>query len=130
MTGEVDPREQEVADLGTRGGTIAGSKLGLDLVRLLADLGEHRARVVPIEADLAGLGLQFKRAGEGRERHRNPGEGACGFLAAEPIALLRSLRPFHALPQTLDRFCRETSFLAVHVRMSEQYVFANALGDG
>ena len=82
MTGKIDHREQEVAHLGTRVGTLAGSELGLNLVRLFTDLGEHRERVVPIEADLAGFGLQFERTGEGRERDRNAGEGACGFLAA------------------------------------------------
>ncbi len=129
MAGEVDHREQEVADLGTCGGTIAGSELGLDLVRLLADLGQHRERVVPIEADLAGLGLQFERTGEGRERDRNPGEGACGFLAVWHVALLRSLRPFDAFPQALDRFCRETSFLAEHVRMTPHELFGETLDD-
>src|SRR5262249_5229944 len=44
MTGKIDHREQEVAYLGTRVGTLAGSELGLDLVRLLTDLGEHRER--------------------------------------------------------------------------------------
>src|SRR5262249_53823610 len=129
MTGKVDHREQEVADLHTGGGTIAGSELGLDLVRLLADLGEHRERVVPIEADLARLGLQFERAGEGRERDRNAGEGACGFRAALPIVLFRSLRPFDALPQALDRLRRETSRLAEHVRMAAYELFGEALDD-
>src|SRR5262245_22379334 len=80
MAGEVDHREQEVADLGPGGGTIAGSELGLDLVRLLADLGQHRERVVPIEPDLAGFGLQLERTGEGRERERDAGKRACGFF--------------------------------------------------
>src|SRR5262249_24273331 len=106
MTGKVDHREQEVAELGNGGGTLAGSELGLDLVRLLADLGEPRERVVPIEAYLARLGLQFERTGEGRERDRNASEGACAFRAAEPTVLLRSLCPFDALPQTLDRLRR------------------------
>src|SRR5215831_15173894 len=129
MTGKVDHSEQKVADLGTGGGTIAGSELGLDLVRLLADLGEHRERVVPIEADLARLGLQFERAGKGRERDRNAGKRACGFRAAEPIVLLRALRPFDAFPQALDRLRRKTSRLAEYVRMTAHELFAEALDD-
>src|SRR5262245_9979133 len=129
MTGEVDHSKQKVADLGTGGGTIAGGELGLDLVRLLADLGEHRERVVPIEADLAGLGLQFERTGEGRERDRNAGKRACGFRAAEPIVLLRSLRPFDAFPQALDRLRRKASRLAEYMRMTAHELFGEALDD-
>src|SRR5262249_12509690 len=129
MAGKVDDREQEVADLGTGGGTIAGGGLGLDLVRLLAGLGEHRERGVPVEADFAGPGLPFERTGEGRERDRNAGEGACGFLAAWPIALLRSLRPFDAFPQALHRLRRETARLAEHVRMAPHELFGQALDD-
>src|SRR4029077_16452100 len=129
MAGEVDHREQEVADLGACRGTMAGSELGLDLVRLLADLGQHRERAVPIEADLAGLGLQFERTGEGRERDRNSGEGACGLRAAWPVALLGSFRAFDAFPQALGRFCRETSLLAEHVRMAPHELLGETLDD-
>ena len=51
MAGEVDHREQQIADLGRRFGRSPGVELGFDLVGLLADLGEHRARIVPVEAD-------------------------------------------------------------------------------
>ena len=37
-------------------------ELGFDFVGFLADLGEHRARVVPVEADLAGFLLELERA--------------------------------------------------------------------
>ena len=63
MAGEVDHREQQVADLGGGIAFIAGIELGFDFVGFLADLGEHGARVVPVEADPAGLVLQLEGAG-------------------------------------------------------------------
>ena len=69
----------------SRSPTSAG---GLRLLRLGASssasissassriFAQHGARIVPVEADLAGLGLQFERAGQGRERHRHAGERA------------------------------------------------------
>ena len=63
MAGEVDHREQQIADLGRRRGFVGAIELGFDLVGFLADFGEHRARVVPVEADAAGLVLQLQGAG-------------------------------------------------------------------
>src|SRR5215510_9205684 len=57
MTGQIDHREKEIADLGGCGPTITRGKLALDFVCLLADLGQYREGVVPIESDLAGFGL-------------------------------------------------------------------------
>jgi hypothetical protein len=65
MAGEVDHGKQQVADLGRRLTAPAGRDLGFDLVALLADLGQHRQRIVPVEADLAGFGLEIQGAGEG-----------------------------------------------------------------
>src|SRR5260370_31767435 len=57
MPREVDQREQEIAGLfGERLG-VATTEDGLDLVVLLADLLQHRARVVPVETDLRGPAL-------------------------------------------------------------------------
>ncbi len=59
MPRQVDNREQQVADFGGRAVTVAAVDIGLDLVRLFTDLGQHRERIVPIEPDLAGLLLKF-----------------------------------------------------------------------
>src|SRR5262245_20674177 len=116
MTGEVDHGEQEIADLRRRIGAVAGRQFRLDLVRLLTDLGKHRTRAVPVGTGLAGLGLQLERTGQGRERHRDAGEGAClarrvrflaGSLAA--IRLLGFLLGLDTLPKAFDRFRRETA---------------------
>jgi hypothetical protein len=64
MAREIDHREQQVADLCRGLGALAARDLGLDLGCLLADLRQHRHWVIPVEADLAGLGLQLERAGE------------------------------------------------------------------
>src|ERR1043166_5550952 len=60
MTRQIDHREQQIADflLGVVG--CAGIKRVFDLVGLLADLGEHGARIVPVEADTAGFILQLQ----------------------------------------------------------------------
>ncbi len=62
---EIGDREKQVADLVGKG--IAVVENGLDLLAFLADLGDDGARVVPIEADFAGLRLQFDGAGQGRD---------------------------------------------------------------
>ena len=54
----------------------AGVELGFDLVGFLADLGEHRARIVPVEADPAGLVLQLEGAGQRGQGDRHAGERA------------------------------------------------------
>jgi hypothetical protein len=55
-------------------------------------------RIVPVEANLAGLVLQFERAGEGGKRHRDSGERA---LPANFAALGLFLR-LDAFPRFFD----------------------------
>ena len=98
MAGKIDHREQEVADLAGRRRPISCGDLGLDLVRFLSDLGQHRERIIPIEADPAGFSLQFERARDGRECHRNAGEGGRHLLARSPICLLCTLLALDLLP--------------------------------
>ncbi len=56
MPRQIDGGKEKVADLG-RGTRLIAIKRLLDLVSLFADLAQHGARIVPIEADLARLGL-------------------------------------------------------------------------
>ena len=58
MPGQIDRGEQQIADLCGRR-AVAGIERGLDLVGFLADLAQHRARIVPVESDLAGLCLKL-----------------------------------------------------------------------
>ena len=82
---------------------LAGRDLGFDLVGFLADLGEHRQRIVPVEADLAGLGLQLQRAGEGRERRPARRRARPCVLGRSPPRLrsLGLLLGLDAVPQAL-----------------------------
>ncbi len=85
MPGKIDGSEQKVADFGRGRRVIRRSavELGLDLVDFLADFAQNGARIVPVESDLAGLSLQFQRAGEGGQHHRHAGKRAViGRLAA------------------------------------------------
>src|SRR5579863_1424661 len=59
MAGEIGDDEEKIADLVTNRFLIAEAQRLVDLVRLLAELGENRARVVPVEADLAGHLLEL-----------------------------------------------------------------------
>ena len=103
MAGQIDHGKQQIADLGRGLVAVAGGDLGFDLVALLADLGQHRHRIVPVEADLAGLGLQLQRAGEGGQRHRHAGQRARSpsRLAAAGGALGLFLG-LDAVPQAFD----------------------------
>ena len=58
MARKIDDGEQKIADFARGIGCIAIER-GFDLVGFLADFVQHRARIVPVEADLAGLVLQF-----------------------------------------------------------------------
>src|SRR5262245_46871021 len=113
MTGKIDNGEQEVADLGAGGLTVAGRQLRLDLVRLLANLGKDRARIVPVEPDLAGLGLQLERPGEGRERDRDAGKGTRDVrsltLSLVTIGLPSLFLGLDPVPQPLDAFRRKVA---------------------
>src|SRR6185437_4299108 len=57
---EIDHREQQIAEL-VLDARLFGLALDLvaQLVELLVDLGEHRRRVLPVEADARGALLQF-----------------------------------------------------------------------
>ena len=64
MAGEIDRGEQKIADFGC-GARFIVINLGLDLVGLFADFAQDGARIVPVEADPACLGLKLQSAGEG-----------------------------------------------------------------
>ena len=61
MPRQVDQREQQIAGFGSEFVGVATIERSLDLVGLFADLVQHRARIVPVEADSGGLALQFHR---------------------------------------------------------------------
>ena len=58
MTRQIDRREQEIAGLVGKLLRVAAIERRLDFVGLLADLGQHRPRIVPVETDDRGLVLQ------------------------------------------------------------------------
>ena len=105
VAGKIDPREQQVADLRRGGRAIARGELVLDLVRLLADLGEDGERIVPIKPDFTGLGLQFQCASEG---------GTPARAVSPPLAL----PPFPARSALLIRSHRPSTALGVRPRAS------------
>ena len=109
------------------GSALARRNFSLDLVCLLADLGEHSVRIVPVEADHAGLGLQLERTGEGRKCGRDAGEGARRLLIAPPIGFLRAFLALDAFPQTLDSLRGETSHVAEHMGMTAHKLLADGL---
>jgi hypothetical protein len=59
VAGEVDQREQQIAGFIRELFRIAAVQRRFDLVGLFADLGEHRARIVPVEPNGGRLALQF-----------------------------------------------------------------------
>ena len=94
MAGEVHRGEQEVADLVARACPWAAADFGLDLGDLLAQLGEDRPDVVPVEADLAGLLLKLEGARERGQGPWNPAERAVRRLGprGRPIVAPRRAR--------------------------------------
>ena len=102
---------------------VAGLDVGLDLVGLFADLGQHRQRIVPVESDLAGLLLELERARQGREPDRNAGERA----ALRARRLRRLLLVLDLLPEPFDRLGREPALIAEHVRMPAQELLGDRL---
>src|SRR5713226_1816678 len=74
--GALDGGEPEIADLAGEFFRRALVERGLDLVRLFSNLRQHRARIVPVEPDLAGLLLQLEGAGERGEGDRHARERA------------------------------------------------------
>ena len=81
---------------------VAGSDLGFDLVAFLADLGQNRERIVPVEADLAGLVLEFQRAGEGGHGDRHARESADLLRLAAAGGAFGLFLGLDALPQAFD----------------------------
>jgi hypothetical protein len=98
MAGKIDHREQEVANFASRRRPVSCGNLGLDLVCFLANLGQHRERIIPIEANSAGFSLQFERPSDGRERHRDAGEGGRHLLTRSRTCLLCTLLVLDLLP--------------------------------
>src|SRR5262249_56611995 len=82
-------------------------------------------RIVPVEADLAGLVLELERTREGRECDRHAGERACRLDAA----FARFFLVLDALPELPDVLGAETARRAEHVRMAPQKLLADRLHD-
>ena len=87
MAGEVDDREQEIAQLqlALGQGSALGDR-GPQLGDLLLDLGQDRLGGTPVEADPGRALLQLECAGQCREADRHVGEDA-GVGALAPRAL-------------------------------------------
>ena len=75
---------------------------------------------------MAGFGLQFQRAGQGRERHRHAGERAFVRTAAFPGGFSSLLR-LDALPQALDGLRRVLALVTEHMRMPADELLGDAL---
>ena len=74
MARQIDQREQEIAGFLGEFPGVAAIERGLDLVGLLADLVQHCAGIVPVEADAGGLALQFHRARQRRLSRLDAGQ--------------------------------------------------------
>src|ERR1700733_14450109 len=120
MPREIYRGKEEIADLGCGVRPVA-IKRGFDLVCLLADFAQDRARIVPVEADSAGFGLQLERAGEGRERDRHTGKRALARGGSARGLLLR-LDP---LPQSLDGLRRLRALVAEDMWMPADELFGD-----
>ncbi|MGY3467343.1 hypothetical protein ACVW0I_004214 [Bradyrhizobium sp. LM6.11] len=66
MAGEVDQRKHQVAGFLRDLMLVVAVEGGLDFVGFLADFCQHRARVVPVEADGRGLALKLHGARQRR----------------------------------------------------------------
>src|SRR6266566_6369892 len=117
MAGQVGHGKQEVSDLRRSRSPIIVCKLGFDLVHLFSNLGKYRQWVSPVEANIAGFGLELERADECGEGDRDAGECALGSIGSSPLGFFRLLLCFDALPQALDRVRRETPCIPEHMRM-------------
>ena len=114
MAGEIGDGKQQVADFGFHCGLVCGREFRLDFGDLLADFRQNLPRIVPVEADFCGLGLELDGAGETGKRRRHASEISrfCGIGAPceGPLGLpcglfLRlDLRPtFARRPRAADR---------------------------
>ena len=106
---EIGDGEEDVAELVLEAILVVRrlGKLLLDLGDLLADLRDHRVRIVPVEADLAGALLQLHGARQRGEGDRHVVEQAAGigrrpFSAAARGALGLLLR-LDRIPARLHR---------------------------
>ena len=130
MPRQIDQREQEIAGFVREFLGVAAIERGLDLVGFFADLAQHRARIVPVEADAGGLALQFHRARQRRLSRldarqqrfvrrllRRPPRRAFGFLLG-----------LDALPGALDVRRRQSAVLVgEHMRMPSDHLSRDRL---
>ena len=123
MAREVDHGKQEVADFAAKRLGVAGVDLRLDLIDLLPDLGEHGARVVPVEADLGRLLLQLQRTRQRGQGDRHAGKRALRRSGVRPACARASarsrfssalIRPHSALTSSGDQVAR----VAENMRMT------------
>jgi len=63
MAGKIDNRKQKVANFTSGATFIVSVELGLNLIGLFADLGKNGSWIILIEADAAGLVLEFEGTG-------------------------------------------------------------------
>ena len=63
MPGKINNGEEKVTDLSSHLDLIAAIEFGLDLGRLLANLGEDGPGVIPVETDVPSLVLELQGAG-------------------------------------------------------------------
>ena len=116
----------------TRSADVAAShNSALDLVDLLAELGEHGARIVPVETDRPRLLLKPDGAGEGRQALRpTPSSSPAprpGLAARRrPLAFLLRLDP---LPNALGLAGRTRFLVTEHVRMPPDHLGRDRLDD-
>ncbi len=132
MAGEIDDREQEIADLVLDLAARAGLERLADLAHFLLDLADDLGGVRPVEADGRGLAGELFGAGEGGQAGRNAGEeagrgGLLGFPALAPA--LRLLGVLDLAPERLDACRREVARVAEHVRMAADQLARDALDD-
>ena len=90
---EINHGEQQIADLvgDTRRRRIAVGQFRLDLVDLLAELGEDGPGVVPVEADGRRLLLKLQGAGERRQAARDAVRDSGGRVGATALRTPGSL---------------------------------------
>ena len=99
MAGEVDHREQEVAELPRARPGRASATARAQLADLLLDLGQDRRRPPPVEPDPRRAFLQLERAGQGRKAPAARRQDA-RVVAARG---LRARRRLAVLPDTVAR---------------------------
>ncbi len=126
---EIDDREQQIADLARDFLLLSAIELVCDLVGFLANFRQHRLRVVPVEADLAGLLLQLERTRERGQAGRNAGEGAVA-AGGRGLARLHArgfLLRLDLIPLNVDLVGRQPAFVAEHVRMTADQLLGDRL---